>query len=257
MVSNLTIAVLAICALLGLLLPIGTLIYLRKKYQATYKSFLLGALTFVVFVIILEQYAHKLILSGSLGQTIASNIFLYAFYGGLMAGLFEELGRYIIMRLFMYKELDNSANALMFGAGHGGIEVIYVLVMSFINYIIYAVMINNGSMDGILATLSGSALSQMQVVIYNLIYSSPYIYLLGLVERVSALIAHIAMSYMVFKAVKDHKPLYLLIAILAHALLDAFSVIASAYIAQFWLVELIIFLMVLLIVLISKKLANN
>lgn len=257
MVSNLTITVLAVAALLGLLLPLSLMAYFKKKYNASYKAFLLGALTFIVFVIILEQNAHKLILTGPLGEIIAANSFLYAFYGGLMAGLFEELGRYLIMRFFMAKELDNEANALMFGVGHGGVEVIFILVLSFINYIIYAVMINNGSINELMAALSSDAQAQLQIITYNLLYSSPFSYLLGLFERISAIIAHIAMSYMVFKAVKDHKPAYLGLAILAHALLDGLSVIISAYLANFWLVELLIFIMVLMIVFVSKKLANK
>ena len=45
---------------------------------------------------------------------------LYAVYGGLMAALFEETGRYSAMR-FLVKPMD-FPNAFMYGAGHGGVE---------------------------------------------------------------------------------------------------------------------------------------
>ncbi len=53
-ISNLTIAVLAINALLGLALPLGLLLILRKKTGCAFAPFFAGCLTFFLFVVVLD-----------------------------------------------------------------------------------------------------------------------------------------------------------------------------------------------------------
>lgn len=61
-----------------------------------------------------------------------------------MAGLFEETGRFLAMRYVLKKEHGNAHNALMYGAGHGGLEMFVILSLGMINNLIYSVMINLG-----------------------------------------------------------------------------------------------------------------
>jgi len=80
--------------------------------------------------------------------------------------------------------------------------------------------------DGALAALDSEqvALVQSQIGAY---WAVPwYQSLLGAWERTSAMMFHVGASILVYKTVRSKKPIYLIVAVLGHMLLDAFAVIA-------------------------------
>ena len=153
MVSKLSIAIIIVNMILGVLIPIVLLVYFKKKYRTSIKSFLVGCAEMFLFAMVLEQLVHSVVLGSPIGIVIQENIWLYALYGSLMAGLFEETGRLLAMRYVLKKEHGNAHNALMYGAGHGGIEMFVVLSIGMINNLIYSVMINLGQTQTLLAPL--------------------------------------------------------------------------------------------------------
>jgi len=208
-------------------LPIALCIIVCRKTKARISSFFIGAATFVLFAMILEQILHTVVFKVS-GTALTGNIWLYGLYGGLAAGVFEETGRYLAMKLCMRKNL-NKQNAIMYGVGHGGIEAILLAGMACVNNLVIAVMINGGQAP-MLLTISGvndatyqQALAQLMAVGTT---PSWQFYMVGL-ERISAIIFHISASYLVYLAVSRKKPVYYLLAVLAHFLLDALTVIVA------------------------------
>ncbi len=51
---------------------------------------------------------------------ISGNPFLYAIYGGLAAGIFEEFGRFFCMITVMKRFMYQRENSIIYGIGHGG-----------------------------------------------------------------------------------------------------------------------------------------
>ena len=68
-------------------LPIGLMIYGRVKLKANWIWVVIGAVTFVIFALVLEQILHIVMLR-RLGNVFAGNVLLKAVYGGLAAGIF-------------------------------------------------------------------------------------------------------------------------------------------------------------------------
>ena len=87
----------------------------------------------LLFAFILESGAHRIVLSLPAGSVIKGSIWLYALYGGFMAGLFEETGRYLAFSFALKKYRAKNVNALMYGAGHGGFEAVVVVGLTMIN----------------------------------------------------------------------------------------------------------------------------
>ena len=87
-----TIIILIAIILMTLLVPLGVMFALRRR-GGTWTAFLTGAGTFVLFAMVLEPILHNLVLRSPVGAAIQQNILLYALYGGLAAGLFEETDR--------------------------------------------------------------------------------------------------------------------------------------------------------------------
>ena len=151
-VPTLSILFMALAALFAFAVPIVLLIYYKRK-GAEILPFFIGCAVFVLFALILEALMHQLVLKVlPVGEKIMGNTLLYALYGGLAAGVFEETGRYLAFRTVLKKRLGNDRNALMYGAGHGGIEAILLLGFAYISNIVMSVLINAGQTDLLTAT---------------------------------------------------------------------------------------------------------
>jgi uncharacterized membrane protein YhfC len=128
------------------------------------------------------------------------------------------------------KKLGNDCNALMYGAGHGGIEAILTLGLAYIGNIVMSVLINAGQTDMLTATATGEAAEQLKAVLDSLVTTAPWTYLLAIVERALAITTHICLSVLVFFAVKKPDKGWLFpTAILLHAALDGVMVILAAH----------------------------
>ena len=229
-VPTLSIVFMALATLFAFAIPVVLLIYYRKK-GADILPFFIGCAVFVIFALFLEPLMHQLVLKVlPVGKTIMGNTLLYALYGGLAAGIFEETGRFLAFKTVLKKKLGNDRNALMYGAGHGGIEAILVLGFAYIGNIVMSVLINAGQTDMLTATATGEAAEQLKAVLDSLVTTAPWTYLLAIVERAVAITTHICLSVLVFFAAKKPGKGWLFpLAILLHAALDGILVILAAH----------------------------
>ena len=234
-VSGASIAGMVVSLLLSVGLPIFLCIFIYKKTKAWVPAFFIGCGIFVGFAMILEQICHAIVLTAT-GSVIQGNIWLYGIYGGLAAALFEETGRWIAMRFCLKKHLTRE-NALMYGAGHGGIETFLILGMSSMSNLLTAAMINGGLMEKTMTVLEPA----QQEVSYNqlsVLWTTPaYQFFLAPVERISAIALQIALSILVFSAVKTGKKLHLAAAFGIHFAVDFLTVVCASAIPT-WALEL-------------------
>ena len=227
-VPVISIIFMAISCAICFLTPLALFIWLRLKKGAAIYPFFAGCAVMLLFAFILESGMHNLVLSSPAGPVIRNNIWLYALYGGLMAGLFEETGRYLAFAFALKKYRAKNVNALMYGAGHGGFEAIVIVGLTMINNIIWSFMINSGRIAELTGSLSGDQLAQAQQSIGLLISTPSYQFLLGGVERIFAIILQISLSVLVWFAVKWEGKLYLYpLAILFHFAVDAAAALLS------------------------------
>lgn len=251
MVSNLTIIFIAISAIISIILPIVTAIYFYKKYKISFKNVAVGALIFFVFVIILEALMHRYILITNTTTSIFfSNPWLYAIYGAFAAGIFEETGRFVGYR-FLLKGRTERKDALAYGIGHGGLEAILLGGITSIQNLVFAIMINNGTLDAKLPEVNA------QQIHNSLISTSSYLFLLGGFERASAFAIQLLLSLVVLYGIKERKYIYLLYAILIHAAIDfPAALFQKGVITNMWTLEgmyaLVAFICLILIIK-SKK----
>lgn len=248
MVPGASIAGMAVSLIISVTLPIVLLIVWRKKTKASFKSFFIGAGVFILFALILEQIFHSIILKLT-GTVLRDSIWLYAVYGGLAAGLFEETGRLTAMKLLM-KNTDKK-NAIMYGIGHGGIEAILITGLSMISNLATSVTINAGQLESILAPLG----EQRQTVLAQLsaLWTEPSwkFYMAGM-ERISAVMLHIVMSYLVYLAVKNKRIVWYVLSILLHAAVNA-GTILFAQVLPVWIVEVILLAVSAILIFAVKK----
>lgn len=243
-VSGASMVGMVISLLLSVVLPIFLGIFIYKKTKAWVPAFFIGCGIFVGFAMILEQICHAIVLTVT-GSAIRDNIWLYAIYGGLAAALFEECGRWIAMTFCLKKHLTRE-NALMYGAGHGGIEAFLILGMSSMSNLLTAAMINGGLME---KTMTALEPAQQEVTYHQLsvLWTTPaYQFYLAPVERISAIALQIALSILVYSAVKTGRKLQLAAAFGLHFAVDFLTVVCASTIPT-WALELGLLLVVAVI----------
>ena len=236
-----TLVMLALCALVGIAAPVALAWWLVKKHHAKLTTILVGAGVFFVFALLLEPLLHQVVLKGPNGAAITGNIWYYALYGGLAAGIFEETGRFLGMKFLLKKEPNGALPAVAYGTGHGGMEVLMIFGVTMISNLAISLMINAGQADTILAAVPAETQGQVEAQFAQLQGLNAGELLLGFWERISAVILQLGLSVIVWTAIrKGGKWLWLFpAAILLHALVDACAVILSKSVSV-TVVELII-----------------
>ena len=217
MVSSGSIMALTVNIVICFALPIGCLIYLIAAKKHAVIPVLVGAAVFTVFQLILRVPLLSALSGMDWYTAMAKSPWLYGVFLGLTAGIFEEVGRYIGYRTLL-KKYGRWIDGFAFGVGHGGMEAVVLVGLTNISNLALAFAINNGSFDK-LATMLPADTGQQ--IVSQLTGATPFYILLGGVERIFAFAIQIALSILVLYAVVQRKPLYLLLAVLAHMLVDA------------------------------------
>ena len=194
---------------------IAAIWYAKKKYKINLSVLGLGAVAFFVSSQVLEKIVHLLVLHPQKDGTISlmqEHPFLYVLYGIAMAAIFEETARLIFFKWLEKKRTLEDSDALAYGLGHGGLELIYIGIASLLNLFILFSAVESQN-PNIMQLLPESTLA----TINNL--AAWQIYLLGL-ERILALLLQVGLTFWVYQAVRQKKWIYLVAAYGLHALFD-------------------------------------
>jgi uncharacterized membrane protein YhfC len=221
--------------LLMILIGIGWGFYLTGKYKLDWRLYWIGAITFILSQVVhipLNYLLTWLFQQGYLPAPVASiRLYFNAGILGLTAGVSEETFRYIVLRWWA-KDARRWKDAVLFGAGHGGVEA-----MILGGLVIYGFFSMFAIKDVDLSTLySGQHLhlARQQVAMYwSLAWYEPFI---GALERFLTIPVHIAMALMVAQVFIRKNLLWLFAAIAWHTALNAVAVtvmqLHGAYLAE-------------------------
>lgn len=208
--SSASLTSMILVALVCALLPFLFLGWYKAKNDVNAASFFIGMGFYFLFAVMAEGLFNTLIfrgfhLSGILDRT--NHPVWYALYGAVVAGIFEETGKYIGLKKCMTGR-PGKKNAFLFGVGHGSFEAIAYGSSLFIGNIIIALMVNSFGIDGYFQKLgiSGEQLTQQKQAIRELIAMPPIENVAAGVERAVALVFQASLTVFVFLAI-NHKKL--------------------------------------------------
>lgn len=224
MVPAATVITCCVTLFASLILPVLVLILLavRCRKQGILSAWLLGAAGFFVPQILIRLPVLTVLQKQSwFGNFAQNSLFLYAFGLAFSAGLFELAGRFAVAKL-MQKKLT-FRRSLAAGLGHGGIEAMLLIGMTYVNNLIYIVMINSGYFDSLIAQTAGLGvdISQLELIRTQLSGASPALFLLAGLERILAMTGHVAMSMLVCYGIARGKTgICVLLCLVIHTLMD-------------------------------------
>ena len=238
--------------LIAMLLILGTvlvpLVYFKKTKHISLLVFLLGGVGFYLSSQVLENILHRIVLQPQADGTIAlqtENPWLYVLYAVAAAAIFEETARWVIFYWLQKKRPLTFRDGIAYGLGHGGIEALFVGIVSLLNFWVIAQVVTQGN---------AQTLAQIpQAVIDNVrSMSAGSIYLLAL-ERILAILIQILLTFWVWKAVKEKAPVYFLAALGLHALIDLAPALAQVGFLPPLAVEVLLLVEAVALVFLTKK----
>ena len=248
MVPTTNVVIIVVVLLTSVLLPVIGWFVVRRRFRVPIVSALAGAVVFFICYIVA-------VFTSMLGAMLIASPIILTLVLSLRAGLVEEFGRFVAFK-WVLKRQNAVGDALMYGVGHGGMEVILVLTFAMLNNLIFIFMANAGVLDNLIALMPNEAES-IAATISILAETHPLLFAAGLFERVVAMTLHIALSVIVFCAVRQKKLVYLLLAMALHTLLNSCIVLYVMGIVGTWGLEAVLAGVVVVVVLIARQIARR
>jgi len=228
MSSSLRIAYLLSVGLM-LLTPIFISRYLAIKYRVPWSYAGWGALLFILVQIF---HIPVVALIPSISPLFSSrHLVLYAITLGVLAGLFEEGGRYVSFR-YLFTRLRKLKEGVIWGVGWGGVEAfLFGGIALFVTLLLFTVVdlesllkstpLPSSKLEEILKQIRFQKEALFQAPLYG-----PF---LPALERTSAMILQVFFSLMVLKAVQKRKWGFLFVAFGVHSGIDSVAVILAPW----------------------------
>ena len=197
---------------LEIVIPLYLGYTLKRRLEVSWRWFFLGGLMFISSLIRLplNNYVASAVITQGYGNNMTAVIL--AAFPSLTAGIFEEGARYIAYR-YMIEE-HSLRNGLMYGAGHGGIESIFIVGINVLTI-------------GVLMLVNPLMIPSQ--LLMSILSSPVYLPFVGLYERLGAIILQIGLSVMVLEFFRSKDVKYLVRAVALHFLVDFLALITLGY----------------------------
>lgn len=200
-----------ITTVIAFALPLVLMIFWRNKARTNWLVFLIGALCFMLFANFLESLLHTYLLAinQNTAAFINSKPIIYALYAGLTAGVFEECGRLFGYKVLLKKFDKTKDMSVAYGIGHGGIECVLTLGVTYLLYSLALLGVSFGD-----DTITNSLLKTINGIDLTIVP-------LAVCERIFAMCLHIGLSIFVYKSTTNKKYFYFFpLAIIIHMIAD-------------------------------------
>ena len=212
------------------LLPLISIFIWIRNYNGQIKSFLIGIAGFFSSVTL-----ESLFLS-SLTLFIDKNSNLFYTFAGLSPGIFEETGKYLLIK-YLYSTNKHKSISVSYGIGHGGIESMMIGINLLAFLFLKDKLIEIGALKENITL---------------------FICLMNIVERSFAFILQISLSVVIYKAIKENNLFFYILAIFIHDVIDLMPLLKlKGIISSIALIEIIVGFYSICISFIAYKLYNN
>ena len=233
MIPSSTFIACFITLFLTLILPLLVLIIMgiKNKGKGIWSAWFLGAAGFFVSQVVIRIPLLGIV-SGMESVVMFSqeHFFLYVLILAFTAGLFELAGRFAAAKCLGKNRTFR--RSLAAGLGHGGIESIVLVGLTYINNLVY--LFQSGAFDAMIAQTEAMGVDPAQLIAVRdtLLQVSAPLFLAAGVERVLTMVSHAAMSVMVCYGVAAKRPLpWMLLCLGMHTLLDT-TIAATGFFSQ-------------------------
>lgn len=170
--SSQAVSSMIVTALICVAVPFIILAFCKTKFGGKISTFFVGACIYLAISILVVGGINALLFNGfGLSQVLTkdNHPVYFALYGVILAGILEELGKYLVLKHLCGKR-PGKENALLYGLGHGALETITYGSSLFMGNVIIALMVNSLGLDEYLGklNLSETEMANHKELIYQL-----------------------------------------------------------------------------------------
>ena len=198
-----------IAVLITVVFPVGVGFWLNKKYQVPWRIFTYGVMGYLVMqavVALILSGVNSLVVNGTLVLSEAGLNTLQLVLNIVLAAVLGVVIRWAIVKFFPEK-LDTLEAAFGMGVGYGGAESVMLVGLPLL--ITFITMLTHLDYQSPSAGLDPDMVSQLAA----LWEVSPWIPLVGSIERLASLVMHLTVTMLVFRFFLLQKKVYLLAAV--------------------------------------------
>lgn len=228
-VPAINIAAMFVTLTLSFLVPVLFWILAARRFKRISVAVLAGTVGFILPQMVIRLPILQFLATQESWTNFVSDyrliaLIIYAF----TAALFETAGRLLVLKGIMRKRLSYGT-VLGTGIGHGGIESIGLIGLTYVNNIIFSFMINHGM---------ASQLEGMESSVRALIDTSPSLFLAAGLERTFTIPFHVFLSVLLgYFIMKNRTLVGSLLCIMIHFSLDFIVAYWAPEAVSIWLIE--------------------
>jgi len=173
-VAPITLVCLSLATLFVAALPVSLYRRLRQPFALDWRDTIAGVAVFAFFATVIERALNDYVLHGNAAAAqVMTNPVFFVLYGAFAAGVCEEVGRYIAMRLIERRRARKpntpaDSTAFGYGIGHAGAEAWFVGVLVQLQWIVFAVLANRGNLDEHLSNLTMDSVLRVHLILASL-----------------------------------------------------------------------------------------
>jgi uncharacterized membrane protein YhfC/ABC-type transport system involved in multi-copper enzyme maturation permease subunit len=231
-----------IVIILTVALPLVVAVWLRRRFRVSWFFFGVGALTFIGSQVVhlpLNEFLGKVGILPAAPEG-GWQITQMAIIAGLTAGVCEELARTVGYALL--KRARKLENGLMLGIGHGGTEAMILMCILTAGTVVQLFMLRGVDLSTMDFSAQQLAYIAEQMKMFE---QTPLQAVLPMLERMIAMTFHVILSLMVLYAFQKRNAMWVVAAILYHAIVDMVAVLLHFQAVNNWLLETLFFAMLI------------
>lgn len=198
--------------------------WIFRKKTGLFRAMAAGAMAFFVAQYIFRIPLINRVLVLDQFKFVFDHPLLYAVILAFSAAFFELVFRILVLKYFV-NDTQKKHHILAVGFGHGLIEAILLVGLSYINKILVSFMINEGRISELVNETVDATM--VDSIVDTLVNTSSWIFLLGGAERILMIGIHMALTILAYKGLvlAAGRFKFWMAAFLIHFVLD-FSVVA-------------------------------
>lgn len=240
---RLKIAACIVTLVVGVVVPLAIpMVYgWKRREEGIWRAWLTGAAGFFVPQLIIRPLLLMALSGTGYDAWTQGHPIIYTILSALFAAMLELAGRCAGAGLL--RKGMGPHQALAAGLGHGGIESIILIGISYVNNLAFLVMLQNGQFDTMAAEMAanGTDVADLTAAALALQAPSAGLFLLAGLERVLTMTCQACMTVMVFYGFHRARPLPWLLGCLGiHVLIDCIAVI-NQLISTEWIAYTVIY----------------
>lgn len=174
--------------------------WIFRKKTGLFRAMAAGAMAFFVAQYVIRIPIMNRVLVMDQFAFVFDSPLLYAVILAVTAAFFELVFRILVLRYFI-PDTQKKHHILAVGFGHGMIEAILLVALSYINNLIVSFLINSDRVSEIITeTTDVNLVNQM---VETLVNTSSWVFLVGGIERVLMIGIHMAITILAYKGLKN------------------------------------------------------